>query len=270
MAKIAFRQVTKGFFKDNGHFDLVLDAINLEVGDGEFVSVVGPGGNGKSTLLRLLAGLEALTSGEITVDGHPISGPSAKRGVIFEETLLYPWMTVRENVMFGPLSCGVDPREARQKAEEWLIFLGLKNFMDKYPHELSGGMQQRVAIARAIVNEPEILLCDEPFGSLDWITRELICDEFLRVWHRTRKTVLYITHALEEAVYLSQRVLVMTAKPGRIAKVVDIELPEKRWEERGLRYSEAYADYVERVRAWFQEESCKGGRGPGEGRLPLR
>lgn len=259
MTKIVFRKATKGFLKENGDFDLVLDGLDFEVKDREFVSIVGPGGNGKSTLLRLLAGLEELDSGEVRVDGHPLRGPSAKRGIIFEEALLYPWMTARENVMFGPLSCGVDPEEAQQKAEEWLVFLGLKKFMDKYPHELSGGMQQRVAIARAIVNEPEVLLCDEPFGSLDWITRELICDEFLRVWHRTRKTVVYVTHAIEEAVYMSQRVFVMTAKPGRIAKTVEIYLPEKRWEEKGLRYSEAYAAYVEQIRAHFQEESRKRG-----------
>jgi NitT/TauT family transport system ATP-binding protein len=255
---IVLKGLHKSFFGKNHSSDLVLREIDLEIADGEFVAIVGPGGNGKSTLLKILAGLEKATSGEVWVDDQMIESPDPKRGIIFQETALYPWMTVIENTMFGPLSRSVSEKEARKRAEEWLNFFGLKKFLNKYPYELSGGMQQRVEIARVIVNDPDIILCDEPFGGLDWITREILCDEFLRLWHQTRKTVLYVTHALEEAVYMSQKVCILTSKPATVSEVIPIKLPDKRWAEKGLRFSEEFAQYVEKIRGCVHAEAMKG------------
>ena len=185
----------------------VLNHVSLRVEPGSFVSIVGPGGCGKTTLLRLLAGLEPPSAGHVHVGGQIVRGPSPRRGIIFQDANLFPWLSVLKNVTFGPLSVGVNLKDAEARATHWLNFLGLSKFLHRYPHQLSGGMQQRVAIARAIVNEPDLLLADEPFGGLDWITREQVCDELLRLWHTTRKTFIYVTHALEEAVYISQRVM---------------------------------------------------------------
>lgn len=235
---------------------LVLNHVNLHLAPGSFVSIVGPGGCGKTTLLRLLAGLEPPSAGRIHVGGQPVRGPSPRRGIIFQDANLFPWLSVLKNTTFGPLSVGVSANDAEARATHWLNFLGLGKFLQRYPHELSGGMQQRVAIARAIVNEPDLLLADEPFGGLDWITRQLVCDELLRLWHTTRKTFLYVTHALEEAVYVSQRVVIFSARPGTVAQIIEINLPEDRWAHADLRFSPEYARLVEEVREVFAEQTA--------------
>jgi NitT/TauT family transport system ATP-binding protein len=258
MAKISISGVSKEFPISRKEGDLVLKDVSLDVAQGEFVSIVGPGGNGKSVLLRLLSGLEPPSSGTIKLDGEPITGPSPKRGIIFQDSLLYPWMKVIDNVTFGPLSLKKSPEEAREVSLRWLTLLGLKKFQNKLPHELSGGMQSRVSIARVMVNDPDVLLCDEPFGALDWITRETVAEEFLKIWFETKKTILYVTHALEEAVYLSQKVHVMSSKPGTFVQTIPIDLPAKRWEEKELHFREDYAKCVERVRSVYREQSAGG------------
>lgn len=230
----------------------ILDGVNLEVKKGEFVSLVGPQANGKSTLLRLTAGLDKPTSGSIKINDSEISGPSQDVGMIFQETVLYPWMKIIDNVTFGPLSRGLEKEVAREKAEEWLQTLGLGKFLDKWPYELSGGMQRRATIAMVMVNNPPILLCDELLGGLDLITRNQIADEFLRIWQDRKLAVLYVTHLLEEAVYLSQRVYVMSSQPGKIYDELEINLPEKRWEVPNLRFSKECVGYVSKVRKQFE------------------
>ncbi|MEI8308432.1 MAG: ABC transporter ATP-binding protein [Chloroflexales bacterium] len=236
----------------------VLNHVSLRVEPGSFVSIVGPGGCGKTTLLRLLAGLEPPSAGHVHVGGQIVRGPSPRRGIIFQDANLFPWLSVLKNVTFGPLSVGVNLKDAEARATRWLNFLGLSKFLHRYPHQLSGGMQQRVAIARAIVNEPDLLLADEPFGGLDWITREQVCDELLRLWHTTRKTFIYVTHALEEAVYISQRVIVLSARPGTVSRIIEINLPEQRWADADLRFSPEYARLVEEVREVFAEQTALG------------
>ncbi|MHA7134840.1 ABC transporter ATP-binding protein [Oerskovia turbata] len=201
-----------------------VEDFTLDVRAGEFLTVVGPSGCGKSTLLDLLGGLTEPTSGRILLDGSPVTGPGLDRGVVFQQYALLPWRSARANVEFGLEAKGV-PRSARARvADEYLDLVGLTAFADRYPHELSGGMKQRVAIARSLAFDPEVLLMDEPFAALDAQTRESLQDELLRIWGTTGKTVVFITHGIEESVYLGQRVAVMTPRPGRLQTVIDVDL----------------------------------------------
>ena len=231
----------------------VLEGVDLEVGDGEFVALVGPQADGKSTLLRLIAGLDRADGGTVRVLGEEVRGTNPKVGMVFQETVLYPWMKILENATFGPISRGVDEAKAVEDASKWLNLLGLGKFLHKWPYELSGGMQRRATIAMVMVNNPAVLLCDELLGGLDLITRTLVAEEFLKIWYEQKRTVVYVTHLLEEAVCLSQKVYVMSARPGRIAARYDIQLPEKRWEVPNLRFSKGCADYVSQVRRKFEE-----------------
>ena len=220
-------QLYKQFHTRQGPL-LALKDINLHVETGEFVCVVGTSGAGKSTLLRLVAGLEAPTGGEITVDGDQVIGPGSDRGMVFQSYTLYPWMSVAENVRFGLKLQGVSPPEQRERVAYYLKVVGLLEFARALPHELSGGMKQRVAIARALACRPKILLMDEPFGALDVQTKETM-EQFLRdLWRDTGTSILMITHDVEQAVFLSQRIYVLTARPGRIQREVQIELPSDR------------------------------------------
>ncbi len=198
-----------------------LDGVSLSLGDGDFVGVVGPSGCGKTTLLRIIAGFVAPTAGEVRLDGAAITGPDHHRGVVFQQPALYPWLTVQENVEFGPKMRGLPVAERRELAERYLRMVKLTDFRAKAPYELSGGMQQRVAIARVLANDPRILLLDEPFGALDALTREHMQEELLRIWKETRKTAFFITHSVEEACYLGTRIVVMSARPGRILAAID-------------------------------------------------
>lgn len=205
-----------------------LSNVSLEVRKREFISVIGPSGCGKSTLIRILAGLDYPTGGGIYLDGKPVMGPGADRGMVFQNYTLFPWLTVEKNVMFGLKMKGVSKRGAREQAQRWLDVVGLARFADAYPSELSGGMKQRVAIARALANEPRILLMDEPFGALDAQTRCEMQAHLLRIWEGVDVTVLFITHDLDEAVYLSDRIVVLGAHPGRVLEIIDVPVERPR------------------------------------------
>ena len=201
-----------------------LDDIGLELNDGEFLVLVGPSGSGKSTLLDLVGGLSKPSAGQLLLDGRPITGPGLDRGIVFQQYALLPWRTARGNIEFGLEAKGIRRRERRSIAEHYLELVGLEGFGDRYPHELSGGMKQRVAIARSLAFDPEVLLMDEPFAALDAQTRETLQDELLRIWRSTGKTILFITHGIDEAVYLGQRVAVLTSRPARVKAVVEVDL----------------------------------------------
>jgi NitT/TauT family transport system ATP-binding protein len=221
-AKIVLDGVTKVFPVRGGDTLTALEDVSLTVPAGEFLTVVGPSGCGKSTLLDLLGGLAEPTSGRVLVDGRPVRGPGLDRGIVFQQYALFPWRTARSNVEFGLEAGGVPRRERIERARHYLDLVGLAGFADRYPHELSGGMRQRVAIARSLAYDPDVLLMDEPFAALDAQTRDSLQDELLRIWRRTGKTILFITHGIEEAVYLGQRVAVLTSRPGRVKAVVDV------------------------------------------------
>jgi NitT/TauT family transport system ATP-binding protein len=203
---------------------LAIHDVDLQIADGEFLVIVGPSGCGKSTLLDMLAGLTPATTGRILIDGTPITGPGLDRGVVFQQYALLPWRTTRENVEFGLEAARVGRRERRERAREYLDLVGLNGFEESYPHQLSGGMKQRVAIARSLATDPELLIMDEPFGALDALTRDSLQTQLARIWERTGKTIVFVTHSIDEAVYLGQRVAVMSARPGRIKAIVDIPL----------------------------------------------
>ncbi|WP_404822004.1 ABC transporter ATP-binding protein [Oerskovia rustica] len=201
-----------------------VEDFTLDVRAGEFLTVVGPSGCGKSTLLDLLGGLTEPTSGRILLDDSPVTGPGLDRGVVFQQYALLPWRSARANVELGLEAKGVARGARARVADEYLDLVGLTAFADRYPHELSGGMKQRVAIARSLAFDPEVLLMDEPFAALDAQTRESLQDELLRIWRATGKTIVFITHGIEESVYLGQRVAVMTPRPGRLQTVIDVDL----------------------------------------------
>lgn len=213
--KARFDKVTKRFGTGDNAVQ-ALEPISLDIAENAFVCLVGPSGCGKSTLLNILAGFEQPTSGQALMDGTPVRGPDPRRGVVFQQGALFTWMSVRDNVAFGPLATGKSSVEARRVADRYLEMVGLTAFAKRYPYELSGGMQQRVGIARALANDPEILLMDEPFAALDAQTRELLQEEIKRIWQSTRKTVLWITHSIEEALFLATDIVVMSARPGRV------------------------------------------------------
>ena len=221
-------------FESGGDTVTALSEVSIEVRKREFISVIGPSGCGKSTLIRILAGLDYPTGGAIYLDGRTVAGPGADRGMVFQNYTLFPWLTVEKNVMFGPRMKGVSRRAARQQAKHWLDVVGLARFADAYPNELSGGMKQRVAIARALANEPRILLMDEPFGALDAQTRCEMQAHLLRIWESVDVTVLFITHDLDEAVYLSDRIVVLGAHPGRVLEIIDVPVSRPRSVEQFL------------------------------------
>jgi NitT/TauT family transport system ATP-binding protein len=233
MATITMAKVSKVWMSPGTGRGLLhaLSDFSMTVDDGEFVCVVGPSGCGKSTLLRMVAGLETPTGGEILMDGRPIAGrPSWERGLIFQDYALFPWRSVLENITFGPQARGVDKEERQRIARELVELVGLAGFEGAYPSQLSGGMQQRVALARALANDPLVLLMDEPFSSVDALTREGLQDELLRIWQLRRKSVIFVTHDIVEALYLSDRVVVMTGRPGTVRQelVVGVRRPRDR------------------------------------------
>ena len=230
MSRLSIRGVSKTF--PGGRRGLpptqALQPVSLEVGDNDFITVLGPSGCGKSTLLRLVAGLETPTAGEILLDGASIAGPSADRGVVFQSYTLFPWLTVRQNICFGLREKSLPVAQQREISAHYIAQVGLRGFEDHYPKQLSGGMQQRVAIARALANDPKILLLDEPFGALDNQTRVLMQELLLGIWEQAQKTVMFVTHDIDEAIFMASRVVVMSARPGRIKAEVPIDFPHPR------------------------------------------
>jgi NitT/TauT family transport system ATP-binding protein len=216
MSKLAVERVSRTFPGTKA-----LEETNLQVQDNDFICILGPSGCGKSTLLRIVAGLDTPTTGRVLLDGHPVERPGPDRGMVFQSYTLFPWLTVRENVLFGR-------RATREKADFLIRQVGLRGFENHYPKMLSGGMQQRTALARALANDPKILLLDEPFGALDNQTRALMQELLLGIWERERKTVLFVTHDIEEAIFLASRVIVMSARPGRIKADIPVDLPHPR------------------------------------------
>jgi NitT/TauT family transport system ATP-binding protein len=227
----------------------VFTDISLEVQDGEFVSLIGPSGCGKSTILNIVAGLDRATAGAVTVDDRQVTGPGLDRGVVFQEFALFPWLSVLDNISFGLRSMGLPGEERRRRAQRYVELVGLANFAGYHPNRLSGGMRQRVGIGRALAIEPAILLMDEPFGALDAQTREGMQQALTRIWQETKKTVLFITHDIGEAVYLSDRVLVMSPRPSRIVAELRIPLPHPR-----NRRNAEFQGYEERL-----EHALRGG-----------
>jgi len=221
------RHVGKVYELNDQRIEALRDA-NLVVEKGEFVCLIGASGCGKSTLLRIVAGFEPPSAGEALMWDKPITGPAPDRGMVFQDYGLFPWLSVRQNIGFGPASRGLPKAELRILVDRFVDMVGLKRFADAYPHQLSGGMKQRVAIARVLANDAEMVLMDEPFGALDAMTRERLQDELLDIWQRTKLTVLFVTHSIEEAIFLADRVVVMEPGPGRIASEHRIELPRPR------------------------------------------
>lgn len=228
MPLIDARHVGKVYSNGQGEPTAALEDFTLQVEENEFVAIVGPSGCGKTTFLMMVAGLQGISSGELLLENRPVEGPDPRHAIVFQEYLLFPWRTVQQNVEFGPEVRGVPKEKRRQIAGKYIDLVGLEGFEKRYPHELSGGMKQKAAIARALANEPKILLMDEPFASLDALTRETLQQELLRIWQQTEATVLFVTHSIAEAIYLSDKVVVMSKRPGKICGVAKIDLPRPR------------------------------------------
>lgn len=252
--KVKIDNVRKVFNTRNGEM-IALNGVNLDIKENEFICVVGPSGCGKSTLLNIIAGLSEPTSGKVYCDGKEVHGTGIERGVVFQQYALFPWLTVKKNVMFGLKLKGIKGKEAEEIAMKYIKMVQLEDFVNHYPKELSGGMKQRVAIARAYAVNPSILLMDEPFGALDAQTRTQLQQELLETWEKERKTCFFITHDVDEAIILAQKVIIMSARPGCIKEIVNIDIPyprnqETRMEPRFLElknyiWSQVYHEYLE-------------------------
>ena len=225
--KVSIRNVVKKYDTRNGEM-IALNGANLDIRENEFICVIGPSGCGKSTLLNIIAGLLEPTFGEVIVDGHKVEGTGVDRGVVFQQYALFPWLTVKKNVQFGLKLQGKSQAEMDAISEKYIKMVGLEKFTDSYPKELSGGMKQRVAIARAYAVNPSVLLMDEPFGALDAQTRTQLQSELLKTWQEENKTCFFVTHDIEEAIVLASRVVIMSARPGRIKEIIDIDIPHPR------------------------------------------
>ena len=245
---IQAKEVTKVYQTKDGLVES-LKPLSFSIQAGEFVSVVGPSGCGKSTLLKMVAGLLPITSGTLTLDGQPINGPQKDVGIVFQSAVLLAWRTVFENIMLQAEMRHMPKEEATAKAMQLIEMAGLKGFEGKYPRQLSGGMQQRASICRALLHDPPLLLMDEPFGALDAMTREKMNLELQRIWMESKKTVLLITHSIPEAIFLSDRVIVMSERPGTIAAIYDIDLPRPR--NLDVMGSPEFASYAKSIRAHF-------------------
>jgi NitT/TauT family transport system ATP-binding protein len=224
----------------------VLSGVDLDIRKGEFVTLVGPSGSGKSVLLDIIAGLTEATSGFAAIDGQKVTSPHRKIAYVFQQYALFPWRTALENVEYALEVRGAGRAERRQKAQHFLSLFGLNGFEDRYPSQLSGGMQQRVAIARALSTDPEVLLMDEPFAALDAQTRDILQSELLRIWEQIKTTVVFVTHSIDEAIFLADRVVVMTARPASVKEIIQVDLPRPR--DADIRNSEAFTAY--RARVW--------------------
>ena len=255
MSKLEIEDVTLRFTPRKGKPVTALDGISLEVAENEFSVIVGPSGCGKSSLLRLVAGLARPTEGAIRLSGAPITRPGSDRGMVFQSYTLFPWLTVQKNVEFGPKVRGLAAEARAETARRFISEVGLDGFENAYPKQLSGGMMQRVALARALANDPEILLMDEPFGALDSQTRSLMQELLLRIWEHAKKTVLFITHDIDEAILLGDHVYVMTARPGRIKERIEIDIPRPRTVE--ITTAEPFIALKRRIMALIHDEAVR-------------
>ena len=228
MGKVIIENVNRVFEREDTEPTVALEDINIEINEKEIICLVGPSGCGKTTLLRIIAGLDQASSGTVRLNDDVITAPSSKRGMVFQEYSLFPWRTVSENITFGPEMQDIPKDEQKKVADYYLKIVGLEQFRDAYPHELSGGMRQRVAIARALANDPSVLLMDEPFGALDAQTRNVMQKELLEIWEKTQKTIIFVTHSVDEAVYLADRIIVMSRRPGRISEDIRVEMKRPR------------------------------------------
>jgi NitT/TauT family transport system ATP-binding protein len=240
-----------------GHIEAIA-SVSFEVGTGQFTSIVGPSGCGKSTLLNIVDGLLSPTRGSVRLNGREVRAPGNDRAMVFQDPALLPWRTVLGNIVYGLECQGVAKAAAHRIADELIALVGLEGFEHSFPHQLSGGMQQRVNLARALAVDPEVLLMDEPFAALDAQTREIMQDELLYIWQRARKTVLFVTHQIEEAVYLSDRVVVLSKRPSRVREVVDLAIPRPR--DPAVKRSPAFMGYVERVWSLIQIAELRANR----------
>jgi len=254
---ITIDHVSQRFQTNARREHLALSDISLTIEERAFVSILGPSGCGKSTLLYIVGGFVSPTEGAATMKGRPIKGPGPERGPVFQEFALFPWKTVLGNVMYGPRQQGVKPAQAEAQAHALIEMVGLRGYESFYPKELSGGMKQRVALARTLAYHPEVLLMDEPFGALDAHTRTRLQNDLLNIWERDRKTVLFVTHSVEEAVFLSDRVVMMTGSPGRIRQVIDIDLPRPRRRDE-LLLDSRYQKYIVDIERMFDDSGDTG------------
>lgn len=250
---IQLRNVSKRFLTPAGTVYTALRDLTFEVGEGEFCAVVGPTGCGKSTTLGLISGLEPASEGEVQVHGRPVSGIADGIGYVFQTDAVFPWKSVLENVAAGPRYHGASPKEARERARDWIARVGLAGFEDRYPHQLSGGMRKRVALAQSLINGPRILLMDEPFSALDVQTRSLMEDELLDLWSTTGASVVFVTHDLEEAIAMSDRVVVLTAGPGSIKGIYEVDLPRPR-KVNEIRFDPKFSNIYEEIWSDLREE----------------
>lgn len=240
------RGVTKRFRTPDGGVFTAMRDMDLVVAPGEFCAVVGPTGCGKSTTLTLVSGLESASEGEVLIGGKPVTGIDSNIGFMFQQDAVFPWKNVLANVAAGPMFRGVDKRQARSRARDWLLRVGLAGFEDRFPHQLSGGMRKRVALAQSLINEPQILLMDEPFSALDVQTRSIMSDELLGLWEQTRPSVIFVTHDLEEAIALADKVVVMTASPATVKAVFTVDLPRPRT-VREIRFESQFVELYQRI-----------------------
>lgn len=253
---IAINGVRKQFRSRSGAVIDALAETSLEVAPNEFICIVGPSGCGKSTLLRMLAGLETISSGMIAIDGVPVSGARRDIGLVFQSPVMLPWRTILKNVLVPAEVLKMNSAASRQRAHELLKLVGLDGFGDRYPDELSGGMRQRAAIARALMHDPNILLMDEPFGALDALTREAMNLELLRIWQASRKTVILVTHSIEEALLLADRVAVFSPRPGHIREIIDVPISRPR--SAATRTDPVFIELANRLRSYFEAKQIEG------------
>ncbi len=255
-SKLIVRNLTKAFRRQRDERLIqVFDGISLDVHPSEFICLVGPSGCGKTTLLRILNGLIPYDSGEIFLDGNSVIKPGVDKGFVFQDSSLLPWRSVTDNVILGLEIQGVDKKVAREKAQKFIDLVGLKGFENHYPYELSGGMQQRVNLARALIVDPEVLLMDEPFASLDAQTREIMQLELLKMWLQAKKTVIFVTHQIEEAIYLADRVVVFSARPTKVRDIVKIQIPRPR--PLSVKRTKDFLDYTDHIWGIIQDEVLK-------------
>lgn len=246
---IRIENLHKVFWSEKGKSITALDKVSLNICHNDFICVVGPSGCGKSTLLRIVAGLEKASQGEVYYKGNIVNKPGSEIGMVFQEYSLLPWRIVLDNVALGLEFAGVEKEKRERIAFEYLDLVGLKDFAYSYPYELSGGMQQRVAIARALANNPEVLLMDEPFGALDAHTRILLQKELLHIWEKNKKTIVFVTHSVDEAIYLADKIVVMSARPGRIKEIIRVDIPRPR-----SRANPLYGELSTRILDMLEEE----------------